>query len=99
MRRQNADDIEALTQESHGCVPPPRPMRSRDWRFYQPTSHARQGVGSASDSAKFYLAQLVQSDPAHPSTQAAHQAFCARTSTRRRAAATGGLRERTTLAR
>jgi protein TonB len=33
----------------------------------------------ASDSAKFYLAQLVQSAPTHPSTLAAHQAFAART--------------------
>lgn len=32
----------------------------------------------AADSAKFYLAQLVQADPAHPSTQAARQAFGAR---------------------
>jgi TonB family protein len=32
----------------------------------------------AADSAKFYLAQLVQADPDHPSTQAARQAFAAR---------------------
>jgi periplasmic protein TonB len=31
------------------------------------------------DSAKFYLAQLEQTDPAFPSTQAARQAFAART--------------------
>ena len=32
----------------------------------------------ASDNAKFYLTQLLQADPAHPSTQLAHQAFAAR---------------------
>ena len=32
----------------------------------------------AADSAKYYLAQLVQADPAQPSTQAARQAFAAR---------------------
>ncbi len=31
------------------------------------------------DSAKFYLAQLIQSDPAHPSTLAARREFAART--------------------
>jgi len=35
-------------------------------------------VDPASDSAKFYLAQLVQADPSHPSTQLAKQAFAAR---------------------
>jgi TonB family protein len=33
----------------------------------------------SSDSAKYYLAQLVQSDPAFPSTQTARQAFATRT--------------------
>ena len=33
----------------------------------------------ANDSARFYLAQLVQSDPAHPSTLLARQAFATRT--------------------
>jgi TonB family protein len=33
----------------------------------------------ADDSAKFYLAQLVQADPTFPSTEAARQAFAART--------------------
>ena len=32
----------------------------------------------AADSARFYLAQLLQADPAHPSTQVARQAFAAR---------------------
>jgi protein TonB len=32
----------------------------------------------ASDSAKFYLTQLMQADPTHPSTQLARQAFAAR---------------------
>jgi hypothetical protein len=36
-------------------------------------------VDPAADSAKFYLAQLVQADATHPSTQLAHQAFAART--------------------
>jgi TonB family protein len=38
-----------------------------------------QVVDPAADSAKFYLAQLVQADPTHPSTQLAHQVFAART--------------------
>ncbi|MGH8210814.1 MAG: TonB family protein [Steroidobacteraceae bacterium] len=32
-----------------------------------------------SDNAKYYLAQLVQADPGHPSTHSARQAFAART--------------------
>jgi periplasmic protein TonB len=35
-------------------------------------------VEPETDSAKFYLAQLVQADAAHPSTQLAHAAFTAR---------------------
>jgi TonB family protein len=35
-------------------------------------------VEPETDSAKFYLAQLTQADPSHPSTQLAHTAFAAR---------------------
>ena len=35
-------------------------------------------IDPETDSAKFYLAQLVQADAAHPSTQLAHAAFAAR---------------------
>jgi TonB family protein len=41
----------------------------------------------SSDSAKFYLAQLEQADPTFPSTQAARQAFAARTLDEARSAA------------
>lgn len=36
-------------------------------------------VDPGSDSAKYYLTQLLQSDPAHPSAQLAKQAFASRT--------------------
>ena len=43
------------------------------------TFHERLAAGSitepAADSAKFYLAQLLQADPAHPATQLARTAF------------------------
>ncbi|HEX4676828.1 MAG TPA: energy transducer TonB [Steroidobacteraceae bacterium] len=75
-----ADDIEALTQESQRVRTAAKAdaLARLALLFNQRLTQGKV-LDPASDSAKFYLAQLVQSDPAHPSTQAAHQAFAART--------------------
>jgi TonB family protein len=76
----NADDIEALTQEAQRVRTAAKAdaLARLALLFNQRLTQGKV-LDPASDSAKFYLAQLVQSDPAHPSTQAAHQAFAART--------------------
>ena len=76
----NADDIEALTQETQRVRTGAKAdaLARLALLFNQRLTQGKV-LDPASDSAKFYLAQLVQSDPAHPSTQAAHQAFAART--------------------
>jgi TonB family protein len=76
----NADDIEALTQETQRVRTAAKAdaLARLALLFNQRLTQGKV-LDPASDSAKFYLAQLVQSDPAHPSTQAAHQAFAART--------------------
>ena len=75
----NADDIEALTQETQRVRTAAKAdaLARLALLFNQRLTQGKV-LDPASDSAKFYLAQLVQSDPAHPSTQAAHQAFAAR---------------------
>ena len=76
----NSDDIAALTQEAERV----RTAAKADAQaqlgllFNQRLAQGKV-LDPASDSAKFYLAQLVQSAPTHPSTLAAHQAFAART--------------------
>jgi TonB family protein len=76
----NADDIEALTQESQRVRTAAKAdaLARLALLFNQRLTQGKV-LDPVSDSAKFYLAQLVQSDSAHPSTQAAHQAFAART--------------------
>ena len=76
----NADDIEALTQEAQRVRTGAKAdaLARLALLFNQRLTQGKV-LDPASDSAKFYLAQLEQSDPAHPSTQAAHQAFAART--------------------
>jgi TonB family protein len=76
----NADDIEALTQEAQRVRTGAKAdaLARLALLFNQRLTQGKV-LDPASDSAKFYLAQLAQSDPAHPSTQAAHQAFAART--------------------
>jgi TonB family protein len=75
----NADDIEALTQEAQRARTAAKAdaLAHLALLFNQRLTQGKV-LDPASDNAKFYLAQLVQSDPAHPSTQAAHQAFAAR---------------------
>ena len=75
----NADDIEALTQEAQRVRTGAKAdaLARLALLFNQRLTQGKV-LDPASDNAKFYLAQLVQSDPAHPSTQAAHQAFAAR---------------------
>ena len=76
----NADDIEALTQDAQRVRTAAKAdaLARLALLFNQRLTQGKV-LDPASDNAKFYLAQLVQSDPAHPSTQAAHQAFAART--------------------
>ena len=76
----NADDIEALTQEAQRVRTGAKAdAHARLALLFNQRLTQGKVLDPASDSAKFYLAQLEQSDPAHPSTQAAHQAFAART--------------------
>jgi TonB family protein len=76
----NADDIETLTQEAQRVRTAAKAdaLARLALLFNQRLTQGKV-LDPASDSAKFYLTELVQSDPTHPSTQAAHQAFAART--------------------
>ena len=76
----NADDIEALTQEAQRVRTGAKAdaLARLALLFNQRLTQGKV-LDPASDSAKSYLAQLEQSDPAHPSTQTAHQEFAART--------------------
>ena len=73
------DDIVALTRDTqHAATATADTLAHLTQVFNQRLGQGRV-VEPASDSAKFYLAQLVQTDPTNPTTQAAHQAFAART--------------------
>jgi TonB family protein len=76
----NSDDIEALTQDAERVRTATKAdaLARLTLLFNQRLTQGKV-LDPASDSAKFYLAQLTQSDPAHPSTQSARQAFAART--------------------
>ena len=74
------DDIEALTQEAERVRAAAKAdaLAQLGLLFNQRLAQGKV-LEPATDSAKYYLGQLVQSAPTHPSTQAAHQAFAART--------------------
>jgi TonB family protein len=76
----NSDDIAALTQEAERVRTTAKAdaLAQLGLLFNQRLAQGKV-LDPVSDSAKFYLAQLVQSAPTHPSTLAAHQAFAART--------------------
>src|SRR5581483_2493758 len=73
------EDINSLTRESQRVRTAAKAdaMARMALLFNQRITQGRL-VDPASDSAKFYLTQLVQADPTHPSTQLAKQAFAAR---------------------
>jgi periplasmic protein TonB len=73
------EDITSLTRESQRVRTAAKAdaMARMALLFNQRITQGRL-VDPASDSAKFYLTQLVQADPSHPSTQLAKQAFAAR---------------------
>jgi TonB family protein len=73
------EDITSLTRESQRVRTAAKAdaMARLALLFNQRITQGRL-VDPASDSAKFYLSQLVQADPTHPSTQLAKQAFAAR---------------------
>jgi TonB family protein len=76
----NSDDIAALTQESERVRTAAKAdALARLGLLFNERLTQGKVLEPASDSAKFYLAQLVQSDPTHPATQTAHKAFAART--------------------
>lgn len=76
----NADDIAALTQEAERVRTAAKAdaLAQLGLLFNERLAQGKV-LEPASDSAKFYLGQLVQSAPTHPSTLAAHQAFAQRT--------------------
>jgi TonB family protein len=76
----NSDDIAALTHEAERVRTAAKAdaLARLALLFDQRLTHGKV-LDPVSDSAKFYLAQLMQSDPTHPSTRAAHEAFAART--------------------
>ena len=76
----NSDDIAALTQEAQRVRTAAKAdaLAQLGLLFNQRLAQGKV-LDPASDSAKFYLSQLVQSAPTHPATLAAHQAFAART--------------------
>jgi TonB family protein len=76
----NSDDIAALTQEAERVRSATKAdaLAQLGLLFNQRLAQGKV-LDPAADSAKSYLAQLVQSAPTHPSTLAAHQAFAART--------------------
>jgi TonB family protein len=76
----NSDDIAGLTQEAERVRTTAKAdaLAQLGLLFNQRLAQGKV-LDPASDSAKFYLAQLVQSAPTHPSTLAAHQAFATRT--------------------
>jgi protein TonB len=76
----SSDDIAALTQEAEKVRTAAKAdaLAQLGLLFNQRLAQGKV-LDPAGDSAKFYLAQLVQSAPTHPATQAAHQAFAART--------------------
>ncbi len=84
----NEDDIEALTQEAARVRTTAKAdaLAQLGLLFNQRLAQGKV-LEPATDSAKFYLAQLEQSAPTHPSTQTAHQAFAARTLDEAKAAA------------
>jgi TonB family protein len=73
------DDIAALTREAQRVRTAARAdaLARLALRFDQRLTQGKL-LDPPSDNAKFYLAQLTQADPTHPSTQLAHQAFSAR---------------------
>jgi len=73
------EDVTSLTRESQRVRTAAKAdaMARMALLFNQRITQGRL-VDPASDSAKFYLTQLVQADPTHPSTQLAKQAFAAR---------------------
>jgi TonB family protein len=86
----NADDIAALTQEAERVRTAAKAdaLAQLGLLFNQRLAQGKV-LEPASDSAKFYLGQLVQSAPTHPSTLAAHQAFAQRTLDEARSAVRG----------
>ena len=74
------DDINALTREEQRVRSATKAdaMARLALLFNQRMTQGKVD-DPANDSAKFYLAQLVQSDAAHPSTVLARQSFAART--------------------
>ena len=73
------DDITSMTREEQRVRMAAKAdsMARMALLFNQRMSQSRL-VDPAADSAKFYLAQLVQAEAAHPSTQLAKQAFASR---------------------
>jgi TonB family protein len=75
----DVEDIAALNQEAArvSAATKADALARVDLLFNERLTQGKL-LDPASDSAKFYLAQLVQSDPTHPATKSAHQAFAAR---------------------
>jgi TonB family protein len=74
------DDIAALNQEAqHVRATAKTDALARLALLVNQRLTEGKVLDPAGDSAKFYLAQLVQADPTFPSTEAARQAFATRT--------------------
>src|SRR5205807_1597908 len=74
------DDIAALTRDTqHAATTAAADTLAHLTQLFNQRLGQGRVVEPASDSAKFYLAQLAQTDPTNAATQAAHQAFAART--------------------
>src|ERR1700722_8611642 len=75
-----SDDIAALTQEAERVRAAAKAdaLAQLGLLFNQRLAQGKV-LEPANDSAKYYLGQLLQSAPTHPSTQSAHQAFATRT--------------------
>jgi TonB family protein len=84
----NEDDIEALTQEAERVRTAAKAdaLAQLGLLFNERLAQGKV-LEPATDSAKYYLGQLLQSAPTHPSTQSAHQAFATRTLDEAKAAA------------
>jgi TonB family protein len=86
----NADDIAALTQEAERVRAAAKAdaLAQLGLLFNQRLAQGKV-LEPASESAKFYLGQLVQSAPTHPATLAAQKAFAQRTLDEARSAVRG----------
>ena len=74
------DEIAALTRDTqHAATTAAADTLAHLTQLFNQRLGQGRVVEPASDSAKFYLAQLAQTDPTNAATQAAHQAFAART--------------------